>query len=988
MSVTFTEVPVKSPNDRREYRSITLDNGIKAILISDSETTKAAACLCVNVGSFADPPHIAGLAHFLEHMLFLGTSKYPHENEYSAYIQNHGGNKNASTSQETTDYYFDIDHAFLHGALDRFAQFFLGPLFTETATDREMHAVDSEHCRNIQIDARRQGAVFTQICRKDHPASKFSTGNLQTLSVPDLREQLLKFHSTYYSASIMTLSILGRENLDQLQNWVLEFFSGIPSNGCVSPPVSSQLFEPQALPLEVRIVPVRHFRNMRLMWPLRSSYWDKWRQKPTRYVSHLLGHEGSGSLLSLLKRRGWANSLETGSFRETKGYCVLNCFITLTETGFEARNEVVSLVFSYLDMLRRTLGPDKQWVYAEEAQIALNAFNFKQQEEPMDLVQHLAEELIYYPPKDILSTSLFWDFDTDLIREILDQLVPSNLLLYVVAKDFEGQTDRTEKYSSVPFASSKVPEATQQAWEHAPESQDLYMPRPNPFIPTQFGLKAPIMGLEVLDRREYPRLIMHTPLTNFWYKEDNIYGQPRARVYIRFVTPHVYSSPRNFVLSDIGVNLIEDRLDEVFYGARLAGLEVGFQLVVSGIEMKVSGYNDKIAIFLKDIAAFVSQFQVDSVRFPVIQEKVQRDYKNARLDQPISIATLDSITCMRMNRWTNDEKLAVFENPVSASEVERMVHTIFREDVKLDILAMGNITEQEALDMVSSVVKIAPTPDASVVLGSRPMPSSCYPYNRMVDLPPLPRTSLQSLIPPPADASEMVPETGIYSRRLANLNPDDLNSASVITFMCGMEYPRANALLTLAVELLLEPAFYQLRTVEQLGYVVQRYASCTDNVISMKIAVQSGTKDPVHLESRIWAFLHAFRKDLGAISDEDFNSSVQSLVVKKEEKPHTLGKLVHRFWTHITEHRADFDRIFQEIKELKTLTKAEVIEFYDKIILSDHRKVLSVLVFGKAHRALVDAPAPAGTHLITDHVAFKRSMPLYPVYTDNIASRL
>ena len=71
-------------------------------------------------------------------MLFLGTSKYPDENAYSAYLSAHGGSSNAYTSSEETNYYFDVQHQHLAGALDRFAQFFIAPLFTETATQREL----------------------------------------------------------------------------------------------------------------------------------------------------------------------------------------------------------------------------------------------------------------------------------------------------------------------------------------------------------------------------------------------------------------------------------------------------------------------------------------------------------------------------------------------------------------------------------------------------------------------------------------------------------------------------------------------------------------------------------------------------------------------------------------------------------------------------------------------------------------------------------
>lgn len=70
-------------------------------------------------GSLSDPAHISGLAHFCEHMLFLGTKKYPKENEYSQFLSEHAGSSNAFTSGEHTNYYFDVSHEHLQGALDR-----------------------------------------------------------------------------------------------------------------------------------------------------------------------------------------------------------------------------------------------------------------------------------------------------------------------------------------------------------------------------------------------------------------------------------------------------------------------------------------------------------------------------------------------------------------------------------------------------------------------------------------------------------------------------------------------------------------------------------------------------------------------------------------------------------------------------------------------------------------------------------------------------
>jgi hypothetical protein len=104
----------------------------------------AAAAMIVGVGSLYDPPECQGMAHFLEHLLFMGSAKYPTENAYDAFMTKHGGNDNAYTEMEHTVYHFDIPQEHLPKALDIFAQFFIHPLMLESSVDRELNAVESE----------------------------------------------------------------------------------------------------------------------------------------------------------------------------------------------------------------------------------------------------------------------------------------------------------------------------------------------------------------------------------------------------------------------------------------------------------------------------------------------------------------------------------------------------------------------------------------------------------------------------------------------------------------------------------------------------------------------------------------------------------------------------------------------------------------------------------------------------------------------------
>ncbi|KAF2307950.1 hypothetical protein GH714_033693 [Hevea brasiliensis] len=172
---------VKPHTDKREYRRIVLKNSLEVLLISDPDTDKAnsssashirincfllsfifgssiddntslslslslvqsAASMNVGVGYSSDPVGLEGLAHFLEHMLFYASEKYPMEGSYSKYILENGGQYNACTSYEHTNYHFEVNSDCFEEALDRFAQFFLGPLLSADATMREIKAVDS-----------------------------------------------------------------------------------------------------------------------------------------------------------------------------------------------------------------------------------------------------------------------------------------------------------------------------------------------------------------------------------------------------------------------------------------------------------------------------------------------------------------------------------------------------------------------------------------------------------------------------------------------------------------------------------------------------------------------------------------------------------------------------------------------------------------------------------------------------------------------------
>ena len=84
------------------------------------------------------------MAHFCEHMLFLGTKKYPIENHYQSFISSNGGDSNAATGEEYTYFYHDVSTDMFEESLDIFSQFFKEPLFNQVCIDKEINAIENE----------------------------------------------------------------------------------------------------------------------------------------------------------------------------------------------------------------------------------------------------------------------------------------------------------------------------------------------------------------------------------------------------------------------------------------------------------------------------------------------------------------------------------------------------------------------------------------------------------------------------------------------------------------------------------------------------------------------------------------------------------------------------------------------------------------------------------------------------------------------------
>ncbi|RQM29548.1 hypothetical protein B5M09_000551, partial [Aphanomyces astaci] len=906
-----------SLQDSRLYRAFTLPNCLEVLLVSDAASEKAAAAMAVQVGHQSDPADIPGLAHFLEHMLFLGTEKFPDETSYKKYLSAHGNN--ASTSAVDTNYYFDVGPAHLHGALDRFAQFFVAPLFTPSATEREMKAVDAENAKNYQNDARRLYQLSKSLANPLHPFHKFGTGNLHTLGH---RPQTL--------------------GLD------------IRNDG-------HHPYEPPQQNREIHVVPVKDLRMLDLSFPL-PTVQDQYLSKPHRILSYVLGYEGRGSLLAYFKAMGYANSLSAGISKDFADWSLFSVKINLTHEGVANYRAMAQAVFHYIDLVMAA-PPDALATYFHEAQaLATLGFRFRNQEQPIHYVSWLTSNMQKYPVHHVVAgPSLLHEHDDAEVRQLLALLHPSRVRLTLVSKSLTP--DATEPwlhaaYSDSPLYSSASPSSMESP---AIDMAELHLPPLiNPFIPTSFDL-LPSSNPSTHDMH----VLRDDHRGRVWFKPGNSFGKPKASVRLKIYHSVAYASPLHAVLTELFVSCVRDKVSQDLYDADVAGTSVGLSSAPTGVTLHVDGYSDTLPLVVAKVAAIVASPVDMEASFARLKDKLVRGYANAALDEPHVHAAALRTWVLTTPVWTTPEKLDAATDDVTWQHLVQHATVLFQDGFK-EAFVYGNVDKVTSLEMVASVDRaVVGRPDDNIISGTRN--DGAIDDDEGAPLMPSPRRNVRL--------------DGNYVVRERNPNPSNPNAAVLVLFQLGQDSTSLRATSVLLAHLVKVPCFSTLRTTEQLGYLVSSGQYIANNVIYLSMSVQSNKYSPLHLQSRLDAFCESFRVHLQTLSGDLFQQHQAAVVAQLMEAPKTYEEESARLWHEIAGETYEFDRREQVAAVVPTVTLADVVDVVDtKLAGVATRHRLCVQIFAPTHDMHMDGEEEGAT-VIVDRAEFKRHLGLFPART-------
>ena len=886
-----------SLNDKKIYQALTLTNGLRVLLIENNETNTSAAALAVNVGHFNDPADRQGLAHFLEHMLFLGTQKYPDGSEFQKFINQHGGGNNAWTATEHTCFYFDIQQEHFASALDRFSQFFTSPLLSEEFVCKERENIDAEFKLKLKDDIRRLYDVHKETINPKHPFSQFSVGNIDTLADSDgknVREELKQFYDEFYRADYMTLALEGPQPITELLTLAKLLFTGIPSTNKALPKITSPLYLPEHQSIYLNVQPVKNDHQLIISFAM-PSIDEFYRHKPETILAYVIGHEGTGSILSFLKNKQWALRLTAGSGINGSNFKDFNVSISLTEKGEHHIDDIVDILFSYLTLLKNQ--PIAEFYYLEKKTMSELSFTYQEKLKPLDSVSQLVINMQHYPEEDyIFGDYIMAGMCKQTVEKLLSYLTADNMRIVHISKKINSNVynnnkknkktgfDQTSYWYQVPYHVEKIAQHKLEQWKNPQLFPLLSLPLANPYIVSKPAVYQDHGTTKI------PTVFEKSDGLTIWFKQDTIFKVPKGYIYISIDAPQSTTSIENIAMTRLLVDLYSDTLIEENYDAELAGIHYHLYAHQGGVTLQVSGMSEKQGSLLTKLLQSLKVHKLDKAHFELLKQQLLNHWNNADTSKSIS-QLFSTLSTMMQPLTPSSFELRQALIDIDFNHFVNFSQTVFSE-ITLEVLIHGNWLVHH-VEQISTVIKHTFY--------------SLYSAKNKIKSPVLDIKSKGELFIP------------------ITLPKHD--------HACIIYYPQSNKNIksitkVMVTSHLLSPLFFQqMRTEKQYGYLVGVGYMPINQYPGIAFYIQSPHTSPTELTLAIDEFINSSITVIEQMSSQEWQHLLQGLSGQLQEKDSNLRIKSQRFWAALCNEDFEFNHRKKLVNSILSITSNEIKVF-------------------------------------------------------------
>ena len=860
---------LKPKNELREFKTGTLKNGIPYTLIFDKDVENITASTAVKVGSFSEPKEYQGLAHFLEHMLFLGSNKYEKENYFDETLKKNSGYSNAYTAMFETVYYFTCISKNAEHILDIFSRFFIDPKFDVSSVNREINAVNSEHLKNANNDYWQQRNFLMSLSKKDSPINRFTTGNLETLNKPNLRDVMIKFYNKYYCSDNMSLTIISNIDFENMEKILSNTFENIQKKKSIS--IDYKVKPYFGNNIINQLIPVRNSKEILYFWeiPLFREYLNN---KSWEVICQTIENDSKTNLKYILKSSNLIVDLDASVI--DFGVLVLSIEFENNVDIFSIINKLNSYIQYYIDNLNK-LNWKEIYNYYEKQQEFL--FTNCDKYDETTLVDLISNNMLYYKEKYYYGSNLVSQKDYDYLLYQIENLKFKNCNVIVIDKNKSYHSNLV--FNKLPYYNSEY------------RNLDKSYLSVNKKIKFSFSINSENKYLDVKPTIEKTNI--KDPIiikNNVWFGGLSEYNQPKIYLKIIYNINDLFSTIDNSNLTLLTVKILNYYLFINFYKLFELNYKIYFTIknTYSSICLNITGYNDKFNEVVNDVFLFLKSIisKIDNIIIIQNLNDTIKDFEN--LDKSTPLKYLNILTGILGHDYNYPIKDTI-------KNLKKLELGTMKEYIKNFLLG-----EHNCVSIIYGNISKSKIPKILFELNKKSKDKIVCPKNL---------NSFDYIHPNPTEENNIV-------RLLVNF---------------GIFDPLKTVTLLILEQILDEPIYYFLRTTHQLGYICKSGIYYDSINYYFYVIVQS-IKDVDFVKSKILEILRISREKILKMKNEEIENFKKGLKIKLLEKESSNNDLVNKYFGEILSRKFLFNRNNLLVDQIIHVNKEKILQLYDLIL--------------------------------------------------------
>ena len=576
-------------------------------------------------------------------------------------------------------------------------------------------------------------------------------------------------------------------------------------------------------------------------------------------------------------------------------------FANLTKDAVndEKIDEIIRTVFQFFKFAKKD--GIQQWINEEEEILDKINEDNREKEDELSLTCRIAGDMQHIKIEKVVRRTYYdYNFRPELIEQLIDHLTPECMRITLTSRQFEGKTDRKEKYYGVHYSYEQIAQESIDRWNNVDFNENLKLHEPNEYIPNDLQLVE-----REQEEHKFPQLIKRDKLSELWFLQDNKFKTPRA-FYALFLQNPFFRDFAVYYAMKIYCDLARESLRKFSLYAGSAGMSYCFYPTRDGLLLEVRGYSEKLLLFLGQILDHLVRFDFSKERFEKIKENYVRDLKNFP-KRSLSGLLSEYWSCLLSLKQPVEEELSCVEK-MTLEDVESISKRCFSR-LFIKMFVHGNVTRKDAESL------------------------ECIVKNRLIDVCNT-STVWQSSFPVRRGLKLDNNSFYIFHKISEEHHQNLISSAFQIGPWTPAEVARAHLLV-----LMLHQHFYnKLRTEEQLAYSLSMYLECWNNVLSFEFFIQS-SYSPQFLENRIEQFIKWAAEHLSQVTDAEFQTHKQSMLEVNSQPIKRQSTLSWRFWGAIEDDTLEFELMPKILKALEGITKQDVLDLFDEHLVRNPRRL-------------------------------------------------